>query len=248
MSVVGRACLPLRFLWAVDDGVSRTHAKVEYRAGRLWVTDLKSSNGTIQGAAQSQMSALMARALDVDISRRSAPATAEPPRLLGSRVAVFVCEAPLGKPFTPDYGSTSATAKAAARWLQAHKQAAAAIPPGFKVPAQSLGGECNLDSTRARDLALKVGASTVAWMWAADKEVKINGPDGKPRRAFATRLLGRAYRVDLGRYGRLNDSGAGPCDAPIIASQSCLKEYVAQGVDDMMAQWAESLRMSDSEF
>ena len=47
MSVVGRACLPLRFLWAVDDGVSRTHAKVEYRAGRLWVTDLKSSNGTI---------------------------------------------------------------------------------------------------------------------------------------------------------------------------------------------------------
>jgi hypothetical protein len=215
------------------------------------------AQGDFQGTAsvataEVHQRALVAEALKLDLAAQAPQAGSQdeekPAVASGPKVAVFLCEMPFGTNHAPDYAGVTNTSKAVGRWLAANKMSMAPIPQGFRVPPSSLGKDCNLDSTRARDLALKVGAKTLVWLVAKDHEVITVKPGGVEVRAFHTRLNGRAYNVDIGRYGRGVGADAGACDEPTLAKEACLQAYEKVGVAGFMTDWAASLKVNPADF
>lgn len=170
----------------------------------------------------SQARRLVGDALDVKV----APNPLEPPQARdapakpGRSYVVFACEFPVHGPAADDGRKLAMAVDAAKTWAQQHNIGMVPIPQTFAVPVKSLGKECNLDSTFAKDLAARTKAAAVVWLIAND----VKTVDGKVER-YHVRVFARVYNARLGRFSRPINRTSARCEEPILADHGCLETY-----------------------
>lgn len=231
------------------------YVAVKLYSGRASVVmaqeDFQSRGGpNLANEAAIKAAALLTRELraKLDGGPKEAPAkTVTVPALGARKVAVFTCEAPAGKPFAPDFDNTSPSARVIQAWLLTHGDAPVKAKD-FKVPADSLGSACNLDSTRAAALAKGSGAAVVVWLTVQEHQVVETQPNGDKVKYHTARVQGRAYHAGLGRYGRLITTAARPSVKPILDGNAQPNAVLVEALDAAMVEWAQSLTVAPDEF